>query len=47
MEGLDTAYIVYRMKATIERPRFSQDISTKKVSTEHRKVILVGTTLID
>ncbi|KAF8468970.1 hypothetical protein BDZ91DRAFT_80231 [Kalaharituber pfeilii] len=30
VEGLDQAYIVYRMKATIERPRFSQDISAKK-----------------
>lgn len=30
VEGLDSAYIVYRMKATIERPRFSQDIHQKK-----------------
>ncbi|KAI5807409.1 hypothetical protein DFH27DRAFT_317931 [Peziza echinospora] len=30
VEGLDAAYVVYRMKATIERSRFQQDISTKK-----------------
>lgn len=33
VEGLDSAYVVYRLKATIERPRFSQDIHAKRVST--------------
>ncbi|RPB29536.1 hypothetical protein L211DRAFT_23310 [Terfezia boudieri ATCC MYA-4762] len=30
VEGLDSAYVVYRMKATIERPTFSHDIHTNK-----------------
>lgn len=32
VEGLDSAYVVYRMKATIERPTFSHDIHARKVS---------------
>lgn len=32
VEGLDSAYVVYRMMATIERPTFSHDIHARKVS---------------
>lgn len=31
VEGLDSAYVVYRLKATIERPTFSHDIHARKV----------------
>ncbi|KAL7273571.1 hypothetical protein RUND412_003556 [Rhizina undulata] len=30
IEGLEDAHIIYRMKATIDRPRFAQNVVTKK-----------------
>ena len=31
VEGLESAAVFYRLKAVIERPRFSQNITAKKV----------------
>lgn len=36
IEGLENAHIFYRLKAVIDRPRFSQNIVAKKVLTPSR-----------